>query len=115
MMTTTDIRDTNFEHLRDTLELKLREVYEAFASVGPCTTRQLADAAKIDILTVRPRAHDLCEIGLLRLTGHSKSRGRREGIYEAVTPDEWRAWHSKLFSTGAQMQMGLNQQGALTV
>lgn len=112
-MTATDIRNANFEQLRDSLEERRREVYEAFVCHGPCTTRQLADAARMDILSVRPRASELVDIGLLVITGFDTSRGKREGIYRATDLNEWRAWHAQQFPVGEQIQMGLNQ-GALT-
>lgn len=113
-MTATDIRNANFDQLRDTLEEKLREVYEAFACHGPCTTRQLADAARMDILSVRPRATDLLHLGLLAVSGSVVGpSGRKEGRYEATTPEEWQRWRQQNFPTDSQLQMGLNA-GALT-
>lgn len=106
-MTAADIRDLNFDQLRASLEFGLRDVYLAFVQHGPGTTRQLATVSGIDLLTLRPRAHDLCQLGLLRLSGSTKARGVSEGIYEAVPPDAWRAWRTQqLSSTGAQLQFG---------
>ena len=113
-MDSTQIRNANFAQLRDGLEEKLREVYEAFAVHGPCTTRQLADAARMDILSVRPRATDLLHLGLLAISGSVVGpSGRKEGIYEATTPDEWQRWQRQNFPADSQLQMGLNS-GALT-
>lgn len=110
---TLNLRDANFESLRDSLEEKLREVYHAFVAFGPCTTRQLADAARMNILSVRPRTTDLLRVGLLALSGEVKGpSGRKEGVYEATTPAEWAHWQGEQFG-GAQIEMGL-KAGALT-
>lgn len=115
MMTPDQIRNANFEGLRAALDDRRREVYEAFVELGPCTTRQLADGARLDILSVRPRASELLELGLLSIAGHIIGpTGKREGVYEATAPEEWRKWHQQQFPTGAQIQMGLNAVGALT-
>ena len=114
-MTPATLRDANFDRLRDSLELRLRAVYLAFVAHGPCTTRRCAEAAGLDILSVRPRAHDLCRLGLLACTGRATGRsGKHEGIYEATTPDEWARWQATNFPTDSQVQMGLNSAGALT-
>lgn len=56
-------------------------VYEALLEHGPCTTRELAKACHIDILTVRPRMTELVQLGFaVCLDGED-----REGVYKACT------------------------------
>lgn len=56
------------------------QVYAALLQHGPCTTRDLAKRMDWDLLNVRPRVTELCQIGLARSVG-----GRRgNGVYEAV-------------------------------
>ena len=56
-MTSTDIRNANFETLRESLSDRMEDVYGAFAKFGPCTTIALAEQSGIGLLTERPRTH----------------------------------------------------------
>jgi len=38
-----------------------------------------------DILRVRPRVTELCQLGLARLVGSQSARGVHEGVYAAVS------------------------------
>lgn len=89
-MTTIDLRNATFESLRQDLNEKRMEVYRAWVLHGPATTRQLAEKSGIDILSVRPRTTDLCDLGLVKLV--DAERGY-EGIYAAVTKEQWDLWH----------------------
>ncbi len=56
-------------------------VYEALMEHGPCTTRELAQACGIDLLTVRPRITELAQLGfVVCLDGQG-----HEGVYSALT------------------------------
>lgn len=56
-------------------------VYDALMEHGPCTTRQLAQACGIDLLTVRPRVTELVQLGF----AVCQSGQGHEGIYSALT------------------------------
>lgn len=112
-MTATDIRNANFETLRDSLAERRRDVYRAFVQFGPCTTLALADKSGIGLLTLRPRATELLELGLLCVAGEEHIEGKRHGVYAATDRATWLAWREKNFPKDGQLQMGLNQ-GALT-
>lgn len=108
-MKAVEIRDANFEQLRGGLREKLRRVYEAFAAAGPCTTRQLAEATGMDILSVRPRATDLERLGLLALRGAvTGPGGRREGLWAVTTRAEWEAWRRREYPTDSQLPLGFH-------
>lgn len=61
-------------------------VYEALLEHGPCTTRELAHAAEIDLLTVRPRITELVQLGFVECLDEG-GRGH-EGRYRALTAAE---------------------------
>jgi hypothetical protein len=88
VMTPTDLRNSSFDRIRQDLHGRLQEVYHAWLTYGPGTTRQLAGLSGIDILNVRPRTTDLVGLGLVMLSGSV----RGEGIYMARTQAEWEAW-----------------------
>lgn len=91
-MKPTDFRDATFEKLRESLWLagKRWEVYQAFLAHGPGTTRQVAMASGIDLLTFRPRTTELCEAGFVALAdGQAKGA---EGVYRARTREEFEEW-----------------------
>lgn len=83
-MTTTEIRDLNFEQLQDRLSGLRQAVHSSLLRHGPCTTRALAAKAEIDILTVRPRVTELVELGFAICTG----REGGEGMYRALNYNE---------------------------
>lgn len=56
-------------------------VYEALLEHGPCTTRELAAACHIDLLTVRPRMTELVQLGFAVCL----DEGGHEGRYQALT------------------------------
>lgn len=72
-----------FRDLQNQLVHLRLSVWEALAHHGPCTTRELARACDIDILTVRPRMTELLQMGFAVCTNeHGEGR---EGIYRALT------------------------------
>lgn len=113
-MTPEQIRNATFESLRESLADRLRDTYRAFVDHGPGTTFQISERSGMGLLTLRPRATDLLQLGLLDLAGHTVENGKKCGIYYAVTPATWLDWRRQNFPTEAQTQMGLNQ-GALTL
>jgi predicted transcriptional regulator len=102
-MKPTDIRDQSFDTLRATLDDRRSLVLRQLAVHGPCTTRELATNAALDILSVRPRVTELLQLGLVILDG----RERGEGIYRVATQGEWEAWHDEQMEqqTTGQLQM----------
>jgi hypothetical protein len=82
--TPAQIRDETFRNLQAGMTAKRREVLDAFRTFGPGTTWQVAQRRGISILTLRPRATDLLQMGLLELVG----RNEEGGIYQAVEMDE---------------------------
>jgi len=80
-MSPIDLRNATFRDLRGRLVSLRASIYDALLEHGPCTTRQLAHAAGIDILTVRPRITELVQLGFAEMTGHEG----HEGQYRALT------------------------------
>ena len=102
-MTTTELRDHNFDSLRATLEHRFGAVYLAWLTHGPGTTRAVAGASGIDLLTFRPRTTDLFHLGLVEMTGSESGNG----IYRARTADEWLAWRETTIPAESQLQMSV--------
>ena len=102
-MNPTELRNHNFQTIRDTLNDRCVRVLCQLAVHGPCTTRQLAERAHMDILSVRPRVTDLCHMGLAQMTGSESG----EGVYRATTETEWEAFRSGVVErlTSGQMQL----------
>ena len=79
-----EIRNDNWQALRERVSGLRGEVHAALLQAGPCTTRELAAKAGLSILTVRPRVTELVELGFAECTG----RAAGEGIYRALTHAE---------------------------
>lgn len=97
-MSPATIRDLNWHELQSRLSGLRASVYEALRMHGPCTTRQLAAKAGLDILTVRPRVTELCQLGFASLVDHSphpSSISSAEGLYRAHTFAEAAAHHAR--------------------
>jgi hypothetical protein len=76
-----DYRNATLDQILERLQGQRLAVYEGLKQYGPCTTRELADAIPMSILSVRPRVTELCQINLAQLAFGSVSRS--EGQYEA--------------------------------
>ena len=87
-MKATDLRNATFHGLREYLPEARKQVYMAFVEHGPGTTREVAEKSGIDILTLRPRTTELCEIGLIELSAAAGG----EGIYRARPQSDWERW-----------------------
>jgi hypothetical protein len=97
-MIPSQIRDLNWHDLQSRLSGLRASVYEALRMHGPCTTRQLAAKAGLDILTVRPRVTELCQLGFaseVSLSPHSSGLSPAEGLYRAHTFAEAAAHHAR--------------------
>lgn len=80
-----DYRNQTWEDIRGLLSGTRVLVWQAFRQHGPATTRAISELCDIDILTLRPRATELYQLGFLRLHGDEPGA---EGIYEACTLEE---------------------------
>lgn len=80
-MSPIDYRLATFRDLQGRLVSLRASVYDALMEHGPCTTRELARACDIDLLTVRPRVTELVQLGFVEcLDEHG-----HEGRYRALT------------------------------
>ena len=95
-----DLRNATFAGLRQRLDGQRRDVYTAWVTHGPGTTREIAEKCGIDLLTLRPRTTELCEIGLVELWGSTRTS---EGVYQAVKSDRWESWRKDIINS--QMQL----------
>lgn len=82
-----DYRKATFAAIQGHLEGNRRNVYDALRTLGPQTTRALAQLAKMDLLTVRPRITELIDLGLVMLCDDEGHRPR-EGTYRALSTAE---------------------------
>jgi predicted transcriptional regulator len=80
----TDPRLLAVEEAERGLRPKLFNVYNSLVLNGPCTTRRLATATGIDLLTLRPLATRLFQMGLIRRVGIEA----KQGLYQAVINPE---------------------------
>lgn len=87
-----DYRDATWEAIRENVSGLREAVWRAFAEWGPGTTRFISEKSGIDILTLRPRATELYQLGFLKLHEESAVKSQEgqghEGIYAACTADE---------------------------
>jgi predicted transcriptional regulator len=111
-MTPTVYRDMTWEEIKGRLADERLRVYHALQTWGPCTTRQLAKLMDRDILTVRPRVTELCQMGFAAEAEVTPERrfldgAAREGYYRAVGLEEAERTHR--YGAGAvqtEMQLG---------
>lgn len=85
-----DYRNETFDRLRGEMHGLRETIYRAWLAHGPCTTRELAERAGLDILTLRPRTTELVQIGAVTVDESRTEPG--QGVYRARPVDEWRAW-----------------------
>ncbi len=83
-MNPAEIRNLNWQQLREHIDGLRATVYSALQIYGPCTTRQLAAKMEADILSVRPRVTELVELGFAECT----RRDGGEGVYRALSYTE---------------------------
>lgn len=88
-ITPTNIRDLCFRDIKARLHGLRASVYEALLEHGPMTTRALADASGMCILTVRPRVTELFQLGFAVLViDDTCPHLPREGVFRALTAAE---------------------------
>lgn len=103
-MSTTDWRNRAWTEIVGRLADDRLAVYNALSVWGPCTTRQLAKLMQMDILSVRPRVTELCQMGFAREITvpeyqRQQDQSNREGYYIAVKIGE--AEHTHRYGAGA--------------
>jgi len=82
-----DYRLDTWNAIQDRLNAKRRAVLAALQAHGPCTTRELAERMEWDILCVRPRVTELCQLGFAEIDENAPRVGH-EGVYRALSEDE---------------------------
>jgi predicted transcriptional regulator len=87
-----NLSQSKFEDLQPLLSGLRKTVLKAFVDHGPATTREISRLSGLDILTVRPRATELYQIGAIELLDYCGL----EGVYRARTYSEWREAHEAL-------------------
>lgn len=99
-----DMRNDQFADLQGRIDGDRYIVFQALEMFGPCTTRQLAERMARDILSVRPRVTELCELLAVELVDQ---RGH-EGVYKARPIGEWAAAFCKAQTQARGEQLTLN-------
>jgi len=95
-----DLRNATFAGLRDQLDGQRRDVYFAWVTHGPGTTREVSVKCGIDLLTFRPRTTELCDLGLVELWGSSRAS---EGVYQVVKQERWDSWRKDMVNSQLQL------------
>lgn len=85
-----DFRNATFEQVQLRIEGQRAAVMRAWHAHGPGTTKQLAEASGLSILTLRPRTTELVELGFVVLAEAQPVKG--EGTYRVRTTAEHLAW-----------------------
>jgi hypothetical protein len=104
-----DYRNETWESIRGRLAGLRQDVYAAFELYGPCTTRELAERSDIDILTLRPRATELYQLGFLEVipVDDPADHTGREAIYAAVPVEKARVTFEWLRNQPVQSELRL--------
>lgn len=93
-MKPTDLRNASWRECLTHVTDDMVRVHNAWLQHGPCTTRELAERAKMSLLTLRPRTTDLGKLGLVQCTAAAGN----EGIYSFVSmevAEAGRAWQQE--------------------
>jgi predicted transcriptional regulator len=75
-----DIRNENWDSMKDRLSGDRQAVYFALLDAGGVTTRELAQVMSRAVEDVRPRVTELCQAGFAEMV----DRKGHEGIYRAI-------------------------------
>lgn len=84
-MNPSDFRNLTWLDIQARLVGLRQSVFEGLIKHGPCTTRELAKAMELDILTVRPRVCELVHLGVVELAAEHREHRAHEGRYRALT------------------------------
>ena len=104
-----DYRNATWADVRGRVTRLRQAVYEALLAHGPCTTRELAHAAGLDLLTVRPRVTELIDLGWAELA--DEDAPGHEGIYRALSESDAR----QLFACRRAEAIGTRVQTELSL
>ena len=99
-----DFRNETFDSIRGRLDADREFILQRFRIFGPCTTRQLAESLGMDVLSVRPRVTELCQMGAVELV----DRHDHEGVYRARMEGDWMMWVAREIqraTSGEQMML----------
>jgi hypothetical protein len=102
-MTSTELRDLNFQQLQARISGMKTQVYDALLKHGPATTTELAERSGIWIFNLRPRVSDLLVLGLAECVGRKEGHG----IYRGVPQAEWEAEQARTRALPKAEQMAL--------
>ena len=75
-----DIRNENWDSMKDRLSGDRSDVYFALLDAGAVTTRELAQLMSRAVEDIRPRVTELCQVGFAELV----DRKGHDGIYQAI-------------------------------
>jgi hypothetical protein len=95
-----DLRAATFVSVRQGLSQSFKDVYTAWVTFGPGTTREVSQKSGVDLLTLRPRTTDLYHLGLVELWGAERGS---EGVYKSVPEEQWESWQKNQISGQLQM------------
>lgn len=97
-----DFRNESFAQLQERLSELRQQVFNAWADyeerfgAAGATTREVAKAAGIDILTFRPRCTELYQMGALMVVEvQSGQTTGGEGRYRLRSLAEWEQWFNE--------------------
>jgi hypothetical protein len=82
-----DYRNATWHGLKSHLHGLRLAAHNAYRDHGPGTTRQVADASGIDILTLRPRTTELFQMGFIELVPDPLGNRSKEGTYRTVSEE----------------------------
>lgn len=94
-----DIRNENWESIYGRLSKERLDAWIKLGSVGPCTTRKLAEAMGLRVEDVRPRVTELYQMGFVVLS----SKVGKEGVYKAVSIPQAKSTFEERKAAGDQM------------
>jgi hypothetical protein len=86
-----DYRNATWDELQGRLDALRAQVWHGMEVEGVAhTTREWAEILGVDLLTVRPRITELCEMGFAELVQRAGCPRSREGLYRSLSPFEAR-------------------------
>lgn len=104
-MKTTDIRRAAFEEIFAQVKDLRRVAWFLLKKHGPGTTRELSRVGGMDLLTLRPRVTELCQLGFAYLAG----RAGKEGVYAARDYEQAREWLAE--QNDRQLELSMKYEG----
>lgn len=97
-----DCRNETWKDVMLRLNSTRARAYEVARMFGPGTTEQMARAAGMSLLTLRPRICELAQLGLVEMVGEVRGR---EGIYRVVPLVEAERRFMELKTGNVQMSL----------